>query len=155
MTALVALTVVDSFHTIIAIAAYEHRITVVTHDGSGMAELLNTIVPLRELSPAMTRLQLLTVLATVAAVTNWIIRTRGTGPPVAPTAPVARWRTGAIVAVPLNLIAAAQYLLAAEKGAEYMRIVRAETALLLVAAATALVITTTVGIQVVRRTATD
>ncbi len=80
MTALVALTVVDSFHTIIAIAAYEHRITVVTHDGSGMAELLNTIVPLRELSPAMTRLQLLTVLATVAAVTNWIIRTRGTGP---------------------------------------------------------------------------
>jgi hypothetical protein len=74
------------------------------------------MAPLRELSPAMTRLLLLTLLATVAAVTNWITRNRRTGPPVAPTGPMARWRTSAIIAVPLNLIVATQYLFAAEKG---------------------------------------
>ncbi|MET8833570.1 hypothetical protein ABZV78_06615 [Micromonospora sp. NPDC004540] len=155
VTALVALTVVDVFHTIVALAAYEHRIGVVTHDGSGTVDMLNTIVPLRELSSAMFWLLLLTLLAAWAGVANWVIRTRRTEPPVAPTAPVARWRMSAIVAVPLNLIAAVQYLSATTNGGEYMRTVLAETTLLLVAASVALVITTTAGIQVVRRTAED
>ncbi|MFG3558629.1 hypothetical protein ACGGAQ_30060 [Micromonospora sp. NPDC047557] len=59
----------------------------------------------------------------------------------------------AIVAVPLNLIAAVQYLSATANGGEYMRSVLAETTLLLVAASVALVTTTTAGIQVVRHTA--
>jgi hypothetical protein len=155
VTALVALTVVDVFHTIVALAAYEYEIGVVTHDGSGTVEMLDTIVPLRELSAAMFCLLFLTLLTAWAGAANWVIRARRTGPPVAPTEPVAWWRMSAIVAVPLNLIAAEQYLSATENGGEYMRTVVAETTLLLVAASVALVTTTTAGIQVVRRTAAN
>jgi hypothetical protein len=155
VTALVALTVVDVFHTIVALAAYEHRVGVVTHDGSGTVDMLDTIVSLRELSAATFWLLLLMLLAAVAGVANWVIRTRRTGPAVAPTAPVARWWMSAIVAVLLNLIAAVQYLSASANGGEYMRTVLAETTLLLVAASVALVITTTAGMQVVRRTAAN
>ncbi|MEU5950438.1 hypothetical protein ABZ793_33535 [Micromonospora sp. NPDC047465] len=150
---LVALTVVDVFHTMVALAVYEHRIGVVTHDGSGAVDILDTVVPLRELSSAMFWLLLLTLLAAVVGVANWFVRTRRTRLPVAPTAPVARWWMSAIVAVPLNLIAAVQFLSATANGGEYMRTVQAETTLLLVAASVALVITTAAGIQVVRRTA--
>jgi len=150
VTALVAVTVVDVFHTIVALAVYEHRIGVVTHDGSGTVDMLNTIVPLRELSSAMFWLLLITLLAAVAGVANWAIRTRCTGPPAAP---VARWQMSAIVAVPLNLIAAVQYLSATANGGEYMRTVLPATTLLLVTACAAIMITTTSGIQVVRRTA--
>ncbi|MFF5217954.1 hypothetical protein [Micromonospora sp. NPDC000442] len=153
VTALVVLTVVDVIYTIVALAAYEHGIGVVTHDGSGSVEMLNTIVPLGKLSSAMFWLLLLALLAAWASVAKWIIRTRRTGPPVAPTAPVARLRLSAIVAVPLNLIAAVQYLYATTNGGEYMRTNLAVTTLLLVAASVALVITTTAGIQVVRRDA--
>ncbi|MBQ0904482.1 hypothetical protein [Micromonospora sp. U21] len=153
VTALVALTIVDVLHTMVALALYEHRIGVVTHDGSGTVEMLDIIVPLRELSAAMFCLLLLTLLTAWAGVANWFTRTRGTEPPVAPAAPVARWRMSAIVAVPLNLIAAVQYLYATANGGAYMRTVQGETTLLLVAASVALVITTTAGIQVVRRTA--
>ncbi|WP_328421671.1 hypothetical protein OG470_06275 [Micromonospora sp. NBC_00389] len=157
VTALVALTIVDVFHTNVALAAYEyeHRIGVVTHEGSGTVDMLNTIVPLRELPAAMFCLLLLTLLTAWAGVANWFIQTRRTEPPVAPTAPVTRWQMSAIVAVPLNLIAAVQYLSATANGGEYMRTVLAETTLLLVAASVALVITTTAGIQVVRRTAAN
>ena len=150
--ALVVLTVVDVFYTIVAVAVYEHRIGVVTHDGSAMADMLNAIVPLRDLSSAMFWPLLVSLLAAVGGVANWVIRTRYSGPPVAPTAPVARWWMSTIVAVPLNLIAAARYRSATAHGGEYMRSVLAETTLLLVAASVALVITTTAGIQVVRRT---
>ncbi|MFI7517337.1 hypothetical protein ACIBVK_27950 [Micromonospora echinofusca] len=155
VTALVAVTVVDVFHTVVALAVYEHRIGVVTHDGSGVVDMLDTIVPLRELSAAMFCLLLLTLLTAWAGVASWVIRTRRTGLPVAPTAPGARWRMSAIIAVPLNLIAAVQYLSATANGGEHMRTVLAETTLLLVAASVALVITTTAGIQVVRRTAAN
>jgi hypothetical protein len=57
-----------------------------------------------------------------------------------------------VVAVPLNVIAAVQYLSATAKGAEYMRTTLATTAGLQIAAATALVVSTTAGIQVIRRT---
>ncbi|MCM0674788.1 hypothetical protein NCC78_08810 [Micromonospora phytophila] len=153
VTALVALTVVDVFHTIVALAAYEHRIGVVTHDGSGTVDMLDTIVPLRELSAAMFCLLFLTLLTAWSGVANWVIRARRTGPPVSLTEPVAWWRISAIVAVPFNLIAAVQYLSATADGGEYMRTVLAETTLLLVAASVALVTTTTAGIQVVRHTA--
>ncbi|RKR90368.1 hypothetical protein BDK92_4740 [Micromonospora pisi] len=152
---LLTLTVIDVLHTIVALAAYEHRIGVVTHDGSGTVDMLNTIVPLRELSSAMFWLLLLTLIAGVAGVANWVIRTRRTRPQVAPTAPVVPWRMSAIVAVPLNLIAAVHYLSATANGGEYMHTVLTETTLLLVAASVALVITTTTGIRVVRRTTTD
>ncbi|MBQ0892699.1 hypothetical protein KBX37_06200 [Micromonospora sp. U56] len=155
VTALVALTVVDVFHTIVALAAYEHRIGVVTHDGSGAVDMLDTIVPLRELSAAMFCLLLLTLLTAWAGVANWAIRARRTGPPVAPTEPVAWWRMSATIAVPLNLIAAVQYLSATANGGKYMRTVLAETTLLLVAASVALVTTTTAGTQVVRHTAAN
>ncbi|MEO3773406.1 hypothetical protein [Micromonospora sp. B9E7] len=154
VTALVAVTVVDVFHTIVALAAYEHRIGVVTHDGSGTVDMLDTIVPLRDLSAATFCLLLLTLLTAWASVANWAIRARSTRPPVAPTAPAARWRMSAIVAVPLNLIAAVQYLSASANGGEYMRTVLAVTTVLLVAASVALVTTTTAGIQVIRHTAT-
>jgi len=155
VSALVALAVADVFHTVVVLAAYEHRIGVATHDGSGTVEMLNTIMPLRELSPALFWLLLLTLLAAVAGVVNWVIQIQRAGTPIAPAAPVARWRTSAVVAVPLNLIAALQYLSATAKGSEYMRIVLAETTLLLGAASVALVITTTAGVQVVRRTAAN
>ncbi|SCG55738.1 hypothetical protein GA0070609_3078 [Micromonospora echinaurantiaca] len=155
VTALVALTVVDVFHTIVVLAAYEHRIGVVTHDGSGTVDMLDTVVPLRELSAAMSCLLFLTLLTAWAGVANWVILARRTGPPVAPTEPVAWWWMSAIVAVPLNLIAAVQYLYATANGAEYMRTVLAETTLLLVAASVALVTTTIAVIQVVRHTAAN
>ncbi|MET8265747.1 hypothetical protein ABZU92_17350 [Micromonospora arida] len=153
VTASVALTIVDVAHTIVALAAYEHRIGVVTHDGSGLVEMLNTIVPLRELSTATFCLLLLTLLTAWASVAHWVIRARRAGPAVAPTAPGARWWMSAVIAVPLNLIAAVQYLNATANGGEYMRTVLAETTLLLVAASAALVTTTTAGIQIVRHSA--
>ena len=102
-----------------------------THDGSGTVDMLNTIAPLRELvdpDPAH--------------------RATGRTHSASPVADGC-----AIVAVPLNLIAAAQYLYATANGGEYMHTVLADTTLLLVAASVALVITTTAGIQVIRRTA--
>ncbi|WP_197698438.1 hypothetical protein [Micromonospora viridifaciens] len=118
-------------------------------------EMFNSIVPLREACSTMFWLLLLTLLAAVAGVANWGIRSRRTGLPLASTASVAGWRMSAIVAVPLNLIAAMQYLSATTQGGEYMRAVLAETTLLLVAACVALVITTAAGIQVIRRTAAN
>ncbi|MET8090211.1 hypothetical protein [Micromonospora sp. NPDC005220] len=123
VTALVTLTIVDVFHTIVALAAYEHRIGVVTHDGSGTADMLNAIVPLRELSAVMLCLLLLTPLTAWAGVANWVTRARNSGPPVAPPAPVKSWWISATIAASLNLIATV-----------------------------ALVTTTAAGIQVVRRT---
>ncbi|MEV1142671.1 hypothetical protein [Micromonospora sp. NPDC049799] len=75
VTALTALTVVHGCHTIVALAAYEYRIGVVTHDGSGTVDMLNTVVPLGTLSVAMFCLVLLTLLAAAAAVGNWMVQT--------------------------------------------------------------------------------
>jgi hypothetical protein len=152
VTALVALVVVDVFHTIAAIALYQHRIGVVTHDGSAIVEMLDTIVPLRELSSVTAWLLFLTLLTTVAAVVFWLAQSRRTGKPFAPTAPVSQWRISAIVALPVNLLAAVQYLFTTERGGEYMRTAWGESGLLLVAASVALVVTAVLGIQVVRRT---
>lgn len=167
MAALVALTVVDVLHTIIAVAEYEHRITVVDHDGSALADMLNTVVPLRELSSAMLWLLLLTLLVASATVISWAVRTLHTAPPAASAPPavsappaasaasIALLRFSAIGAVTLNPLAVAQYLSASAHRGEYMRAVRTETYLLLVAAAVAVVISTIVGIQVVRRITAD
>ncbi|MEU2615335.1 hypothetical protein ABZ570_27720 [Micromonospora sp. NPDC007271] len=151
--ALVVLAVVDVFYTIVALAAYEHRVGVVTHDGSGTVEMVNSLVPLRELSSAMLWLLLLTLVAAVAGVVNWGIRSRRTGLPLASPASVAGWWMSAIVAVPLNLIAAMRYLSVTAQGGEHMRSVLAEATLLMVTASVALVITTVAGVQVIRRTA--
>ncbi|MEV1142672.1 hypothetical protein [Micromonospora sp. NPDC049799] len=59
----------------------------------------------------------------------------------------------AIAAALLSLISAVQYLSAVANGGEHMRTVLAETTLLLVASSVTVVIATTTGIQVVRRTA--
>jgi len=148
--ALVALAVVDVFCTLVALAVFEHRIGVVTHDPAGAADLLNTIVPLRELSSVMLWLLPLTLLAAVAGIVNWVIQSRRTRPPVTPSATAVRWRMSAIVAVPLNVIAAVRYLSATANGGEYMRVVQTETTLLLIAASLTLVITTTAGIRAIR-----
>lgn len=152
VTALVAVAVVDVFHTVVALALYQHRIDVVTHDGSLVVEVLDVIAPLRDVSPVLAQLLLLTLVAAVAAVATWIVRIRDSGLPL-PS--MTRWRWSAIVAVPLNLIAAVQYLSATEQGAEHMRAVQTETALLLVAACLALVITAVLGVAVIRRTTAD
>ncbi|MER7586219.1 hypothetical protein ABTW72_01595 [Micromonospora sp. NPDC127501] len=151
VAALVALTVVDVTHTLVALGAYERRVGVVTHDGSAIVEIFDGVVPLRELSTATFCLLLLALLTAWASVANWVIQARRARPAGAPTAPRTRWWVSALIAAPLNLIAAVQYLSATANGGEYMHSVLAETVLLLVAAAAALVTTTTAGIQVVRR----
>ncbi|MCX5115689.1 hypothetical protein OG992_00765 [Micromonospora sp. NBC_00362] len=151
VTALVALTVVDVTHTLVALGAYERRVGGVTHDGSGIVEILDSIVSLRELSTATFCLLILTLLTASASVANWFIQTRRARPAGAPTAGRTRWWVSALIAVPLNLIAAERYLSATANGGEYMHAVLAETTLLLVAAAAALVATTTAGIQFIRR----
>jgi hypothetical protein len=56
VTSVAVVAVVDVFHTVVAWGEYERRISVVTHDGSGPAALVDHVVPLRELSPMTTRL---------------------------------------------------------------------------------------------------
>ncbi|MEU1846312.1 hypothetical protein [Micromonospora sediminicola] len=137
LAAIAALTTVHIAYTVVALSNYSFRIGLVTHDGAGfVAELLNHLVPLRELLPAVVGLLLLTLLVTFAAVGTWAVRrparTAGERPPAA------GWT--ALAAVLLNPLAVGWYRFAMSNGADYMRTVQPATVLLMVAACAATVV---------------
>ncbi|MFF4937769.1 hypothetical protein [Micromonospora sp. NPDC000729] len=135
LSALVALMTVHIGCTLVALAAYSHRIGLVTHDGSGfLVELLDAVVPLRDLLPAVLWLLTVTLLVTFAALGGWAAR-RVTGSD-AERLPAAAWVAG-IAAVLLNPLAVVRYASATAEGGEYMRTVQVETTLLVLAAAVA------------------
>lgn len=149
VTALVGVTVVDVLHTTVALALYQYRIGIVTHDGSGIGDLLGTVLPLRELSPVLAQLLLLTLVTAGGATAAWLVRIRDSGLPV-PSMAAWWWSVG--IAVPLNLTAAGWYLSATGRGAGHMRAVQSGTVLLMTAACLALVTAAFVGVTVIRRT---
>ncbi len=149
VTALFGVAGVDVLHTVVALAQYEYRIGVVTHDGSAFGDLLGGILPLRDLSPALAQLLVLALVAAVAATAVWRVWVRDTGLPVASMAP---WWWSVGIAVPLNLTAAWWYLAATGRDVGHMRAVQAETVLLMTVACLALVTAAAVGVAVVRRT---
>ncbi|MCT2280284.1 hypothetical protein [Micromonospora chalcea] len=152
LSALVALIAVHIGCTLVALAAYSYRIGLVTHDGSGfLVELLNAVVPLRDLLPAMLWLLPVTLLVTFAALGRWAARR--TVRPDDERLPATAWTAG-IAAVLLNPLAAVRYASATAEGGEFMRTVQVETNLLVLAAAVA---TTTSALAVagfVRRSGT-
>lgn len=135
LSALVALIAVHFGCTVVALAAYSHRIGLVTHDGSGfLVELLDAVVPLRDLLPAVLWLLPLTLLVTFATLGRWAARRIVR--PGDERLPAAAWTAG-IAAVLLNPLAAVRYASATAGGGEHMRTVQVETTLLVVAAAVA------------------
>ncbi|MEQ4299966.1 hypothetical protein ABNF97_01015 [Plantactinospora sp. B6F1] len=153
--ALAALAVLDVLYAIVALAAYERRIGVVTHDGSGTVEMIDSLLGLDELRTATAWLVLLALLVAVATTANWAVRLRRAGLPTAPTAPVTGWWISTVLAVPANIGAALWYRSATAQGGEYMRTVEATSNLLVVAACAAVVTAAVLGIRVVRRTEVD
>ncbi|MFD6638756.1 hypothetical protein ACFWDK_23030 [Micromonospora chalcea] len=152
LSALVALITVHIGCTLVALAAYSHRIGLVTHDGSGfLVELLDAVVPLRDLLPAMLWLLPVTLLVTFAALGCWAARR--TVRPGGERLPRAAWTAG-IAAVLLNPLAAVRYASAAANGGEYMRTVQVETTLLVLAAAAATTMSALAVAGFVRRSET-
>ncbi|MDO3685017.1 hypothetical protein [Micromonospora sp. C28ISP2-4] len=152
LSALVALIAVHIGCTLIALAAYSHRIGLVTHDGASFpVELLDAVVPLRDLLPAVLWLLPVTLLVTFAALGRWAVRR--TVRPGDERPPVAAWTAG-IAAVLLNPLAAVRYASATAEGGEYMRTVQVETNLLVLAAAVATTMSALAVAGFVRRSET-
>ncbi|MEU8071880.1 hypothetical protein AB0B20_19205 [Micromonospora sp. NPDC049151] len=150
--ALVALMTVYIGCTLVALAAYSHRIGLVTHDGSGfLVELLDAVVPLRDLLPAVLWLLSATLLVTLVALGGWAAR-RVTGSDDE-RLPAAAWVAG-IAAVLLNPLAVVRYASATAEGGEYMRTVQVETNLLVLAAAVATTISVLAVARLVRHSET-
>ncbi|MBU8859824.1 MULTISPECIES: hypothetical protein [unclassified Micromonospora] len=152
LSALIALICVHIGCTVVALAAYSHRIGLVTHDGSGfLVELLDAVVTLRDLLPAVLWLLPLTLLVTFAALGRWAARR--TVRPDDERLPAAAWTAGVAAAL-LNPLAAVRYASATAEGGEYMRTVQVETTLLVLAAAVATTISALAVAGFVRRSDT-
>ncbi|GAA3763155.1 hypothetical protein [Micromonospora maritima] len=152
LAAIAALTTVHIAYTVVALSNYSFRIGLVTHDGAGfVAELLNHLVPLRELLPAMVGLLLLTLLVTVAAVGTWAVRRPART--AEGRSPAPGW-TAAVAAVLLNPLAVVWYGFTSSNGADHMRTVQPVTVLLMVAACAVTVVALVNLARTVRRPAT-